>query len=260
VKEKREVLGARVEKSTIEMLRKLAKKKYGKENKVGYVVDEAVKVFFTSDSRPEEASAILSTTEEILISRLDRRMNDIFDQVVNRIGDLYARTSHDSAVSFVMLEDIFLNSGLGTKEDVGKLRGDASRIMQKRLETVGSGEILEQGKQEFKQGMNTDQAASNDTDIYEEVERLRKENEQIKEEANSYYEKWKKKNERLTEENEQLRKDVEYLQGENNRLNHWYGWHDGLMDHMKDNYSRLKSNAALIDEYKASNPAPTANG
>lgn len=226
----RQVLGARVDPETIQIARKLAKKNYGKESKLGYVVDDAVKTYFTNGNRPAEASAILSTTEEVLIDRLDRRVNSIFDSVIQRMGDLYARTSHDSAANFVMMEDLFLKTG-GTKAEVGKLRGDASKIIKKRLESVGAIEDL---KDDFINNFNS-----------EEVDKLKLENEQIKQKANNSF-----RNSKQTIE--QLNKDIENLTSEKETIKRWY---EGLEKHLRS-ASRLKNNAALIDEYKQNNPFP----
>lgn len=221
----------RLHPDTLDMMHKLAKKNYGKENKVGYVVDDAIKELFTNGTRPGEASAILSTTEEVLVDRLDRRVNSIFDNVINRMGDLYARTSHDAAVTFVMMEDLFLKTG-GTKQEVGKLRGDAQKIMEKRVESAGA---IEKAKENFEERFSS-----------EEVERLKEEKEQMKNKANATFKEMKGEYRKLEEEKEQVEQ-------EKNSVIEWY---EGLEKHLKNNYSRLKNNAALIDEYKETHPFP----
>ena len=221
----------RLHPDTLDMAQKLAKKNYGKENKIGYVVDDAVKELFTNGTRPGEASAILSTTEEVLIDRLDRRVNSIFDNVINRMGDLYARTSHDAAVTFVMMEDLFLKTG-GTKEEVGKIRGDAQRIMEKRLQSAGS---IDKAKEQFEEQFSS-----------EEVERLKEEKEQMKNKANATFKEMKGDYRKLEEDKEQVEQ-------EKNSIIEWY---EGLENHLRNNYSRIKNNAALIDEYKEMYPFP----
>lgn len=223
----------RLHPDTLDMMQKLAKKNYGKESKGGYVVDDAVKDFFTNGTRPGEASAILSTTEEVLIDRLDRRVNSIFDNVINRMGDLYARTSHDAAVTFVMMEDLFLKTG-GTKQEVGKLRGDAQRIMEKRIESAGA---IEKAKEKFEEQFSS-----------EEVKRLKEENQQIKQKANNTFKEMKSDYRKLEDEKRQVEQ-------EKNSIAEWY---KGLEQYLKDNYSRLKNNVSLIDEYKETHPFPVS--
>ncbi|WP_082231914.1 hypothetical protein [Halobacillus massiliensis] len=219
----------RLHPDTLDMAQKLAKKNYGKENKIGYVMDDAIKELFTNGTRPGEASAILSTTEEVLIDRLDRRVNSIFDNVINRMGDLYARTSHDAAVTFVMMEDLFLKTG-GTKQEVGKLRGDAQRIMEKRLESAGA---MEKAKEEFEEQFSS-----------EEVERLKEENQQIKQKANDTFKEMKADYRKLEEDKRQCEQEKDHL----------IQWYEGLEQYLKDNYSRLKPNTSLIEEYRQNNP------
>ena len=232
---------SRVHPETNKLLRQLAKRNYGSERKAGYVIDDAVKAYFTNETRPTEASAIISTTEQILLDRLERRMNSIFDDVskgvVNRLGNLYAKTAHDSAVTFVMMEDLFLKTG-GTKDEVGKLRGDATRIIKKRLDHE---DVIKELTKEI-----NDEFSSNN-----EVEQLKKENEALRQKANALLTKLKAENEQVKAENERIQK-------ENDVTKEWY---KGLEDHLIRKKGISINNAKLIEEYKSNNPMPViANG
>ena len=216
------------------LLKKIAKEEYGSESKKGFVVENAIQVYQAQRTRPLEASAILSVTEEKIIDRLDKRFNDIGKNMVERIGNLVAKSSYENTLQSLLLEDLYFNAGFH-KGDYERRRKDSSYRMKGRLEKEGIDEL---------------------PGIIEENEHLKKINNDIQNrlnEAAKVFKKIQTENERLESENKEL---LSVKESKNHHIEQLQAWSNGLAAHLKTNYSRIKSNDSLIQEYINNNPVP----
>jgi len=139
-------VSVRLNPETVQILRQIARKEYGKDNKIAYVIEAAANVYYTQLTNPKEASAILSNTEERLIDRFDKRFNEAVKEITNRVGNLQAKTAYETCLSSLILEDIYGKVG-ANKHEYEKKRKDAAKRMKTRYEKEGADTPQESEKQ-----------------------------------------------------------------------------------------------------------------
>lgn len=227
----------RIEKESLSLLNKIAKEEYGSDKRKGFVIENAIQIYQSHRTRPAEAAAVLSVTEEKIIERLDKRFHDIGEKMVNRIGNLIAKESYETALQSLLMESVYYKAGY-KKTDYEYKRKEAASRMKGRLDKEQLSDL---------------------SGIIEENEQLKQTNEKINlrlMEAAKAFQSFKEENERLEKEKEELlavkeSNDYEYKQLQN--------WTNGLVNYLRDNGKAFKSNASLIEEYTKANPAPKRN-
>jgi hypothetical protein len=230
----KESVSLRLDNDAVKLLKKIAKEEYGSVSKKGYVVENALQLYEAHRIRPLEASAALSVTEEKIIERLDKRFHDVGKNLVERIGNLYAKEAYEACLSSLLLEDVYMKSGFH-KGDYERRRKEAAYRMKTRFDKE-----------------NADQLGG-----------AIEENEHLKQTLTNVNEKWQKAAQVIThfkekiptleEENERLKKQLEQQKEQQDNLK---AWANNLTKYLIDNYSRIKPNRALFDEYIQANPAP----
>ncbi|MFB9757202.1 hypothetical protein [Ectobacillus funiculus] len=230
----KESVSLRLEREHISLLKKIAKEEYGSDSKKGYVVETALQVYQAHRLRPTEAASILSVTEEKLIDRLDKRFKDIGKDIVERIGNLTAKNAYENCLTSLLVEDVHQKSGFN-KVDYEQKRKEAAARMRNRFDKEGAQELA---------------------GVIEENEHLQKVNRDVQERlqrAAVAFEQFKQRIQQLESENEKLKQENQRREQQEKLLQEWA---NGLANHLINNYSRLKNNATLIEEYTNSNPVP----
>lgn len=200
----RELLGARVKPETKQLLRKMAKKHYGDEKKIGYIVDSAVEAFFLNEMQPIEASRILSVTEERLISQITGTVNQMVHRTVERVASITAKDTYEINLISLMLEEVFrAAAGEGWKDRYNLLRKEAAQRMKGKLSNEGA-EITAQ--------------------LADENERLRVKVEELTEkvrEAQEYFRDRQKREQALEQQHRTLSDQLKQLKKERETLLNW---------------------------------------
>ncbi|MEH7455621.1 hypothetical protein [Gottfriedia acidiceleris] len=224
----------RVEPETFFLLKKIAKEEYGSESKKGFVVENAISVYQSQRLRPTEASAILSVTEERLIERLDKRFANIGKDIVERIGNLTAKNVYETCLTSLLVEDVHQKSGFNKNQYEMKRKEAASR-MRKRFEKEGLEEV---------------------GGVLEENEHLQEANANVNarlEQATKIFEDLKGKIQILETNNQQLENKLQHKELHQKTLQTWI---NEFTQYLIENYSRIKSNSALAEEFIKQNPVP----
>lgn len=230
----KESVSLRLDNDAVKLLKKIAKEEYGNVSKKGYVVENALQLYEAHRIRPLEASAVLSVTEDKIIERLDKRFNDIGKNLVERIGNLYAKEAYEACLSSLLLEDIYMKSGFH-KGDYERRRKETAYRMKTRFDKEGADQLAGamEENEHLKQTL---------TDVNQKLQK-----------AAQVVTHFKEKIPTLEEENNHLK---EQLQQKDKQQESLKAWANGLTKHLIDNYSRIKSNKALFDEYIQMNPVP----
>jgi hypothetical protein len=230
----KESISLRMEPQFISLLKKIAKEEYGSDSKKGYVVENALQLYEAHRLRPMEAASILSVTEEKLIERLDKRFKDIGKDIVERIGNLTAKNAYENCLTALLVEDIHQRAGFN-KGDYERKRKEAASRMRTRFDKEGAEELA---------------------GIIEKNEHLQKVNNDIKERLQQTaraFEQFKQHIQALEAENDKLKQENQRKDEQQQRLQTWT---NGLTNYLISNYSRLKPNSTLVEEYMKSNPVP----
>ncbi|MEC1896665.1 hypothetical protein ABEY46_16970 [Bacillus velezensis] len=228
--------------------RKLAKKDFGSESKFGLLIEHAIRAYHAHQVQPVEASSLLSATEQALIDRIEKRVEDMGKQTVERVGNLIAKSSYETTYSSIMLEQIFDDyfEDYNPKQLREQMRGIAAQRMRTRLDKESAQKIsslMQENKnlevmQEKLINMNNEQQA--ELEKYKRAyQELRRDYQDVQEESNS----------RLNQvgnaqqQNDQLLRKIRSLQSESAE-------YKNQTEYLVANYSRLKSNEKLLEEYK----------
>jgi hypothetical protein len=195
--------------------RSLARSLYGSEDKLGQFLEMATQFYAAHQEDEVRAAAILKTTEDILLRRIQDRFASMFkdltnreDKMVERIAGLIAISSYESCLSELMLKDLYgASTNHARKERYEELRGTAAKRMKNRMEKVGAEQIAElqqevislrsQLEQEQTARIPIEQKQAAAEENLAEINRLKQE---------------------LTEQNRQLKRDIDNKQ----RLLSWY--------------------------------------
>ncbi|XSD77664.1 hypothetical protein P5630_24520 (plasmid) [Bacillus subtilis] len=238
----------RLDPEVVSLGRKLAKKDFGSETKFGLLIEHAIRAYHAHQVQPVEASSLLSATEQALIDRIEKRVEDMGKQTVERVGNLIAKSSYETTYSSIMLEQIFDDcfEDYNPKQLREQMRGIAAQRMRTRLDKESAQKIsslMQENKnlevmQEKLINMNNEQQA--ELEKYKRAyQELRRDYQDVQEESNS----------RLNQvgnahlQNDQLLQKVRSLQAESSE-------YKNQVDFLVANYNRLKSNEKLLEEYK----------
>lgn len=149
VKVKREPVAVRLSQDIIHLGRSLARTKYGSEDKLGNLIEEAIKFFSACSEDESRATALLNITEE----RLLRRISDKFEsmskdlmkrenKMVDRIAGLQAVSAFETCLTELMLKERLLKNDQD-KARYEELRSAAAAKMKDRLVKAGAEQVAE---------------------------------------------------------------------------------------------------------------------
>nr|WGD68561.1 hypothetical protein P5630_00005 [Bacillus subtilis] len=96
----------RLDPEVVSLGRKLAKKDFGSETKFGLLIEHAIRAYHAHQVQPVEASSLLSATEQALIDRIEKRVEDMGKHTVERVGNLIAKSSYETTYSSIVLMTI----------------------------------------------------------------------------------------------------------------------------------------------------------
>lgn len=241
-------IGARVDPSTIDLARKLSAKIYGSEKRIGYLLDDIVSEYHRQKTNQNEAQSYLSNIEHQVIKSLEKRLEAIGERAINAINDqwnqaqksnrpLLVRQTRESIYASLALEELCVRA-------IPSFKAEVEPNLNKEITTRMKRKLTHDGDPE---------GAS----FTEEIDRLRNEVEERKKGALQL----KKEVERLEQEKHRLQRDDvdkknKAIREAKRREQSILAWTRGLITYLKDNYSRVKSNEKLIEEYTRANPKP----
>lgn len=242
-------LTTRVDPDMLQLGRKLAKQMYGSEKRIGYVIDDSIRLLHLHQTEPKQAEAYLSNIENLVIRNLEKRIEAVgrhavesmekhLERANKRIGNLYAREVYDSIKTYLMVEELCYRAMSDFKEVKPKIEKEAAQRMKRKLQFEGEQEGATY--------------AEENAQLREEVEKLRRKLEQVKE----YLNKQKQEEERWEADRRRLDKQYEEAKRVKQERDQIAAWTRGLVTYMKENYSRVKTNEKLIEEYIRDNPKP----
>ncbi|ONG67273.1 hypothetical protein BKK42_10040 [Bacillus cereus] len=130
----REKTSVRLDPEIVSLGRKLAKKDFGSEQKLGLLIENAIRSYHARQVQPVEASSLLSATEQALIDRIEKRIEEMGKQTVNRVGNLIAKSSYETAFSTIILEQMYNKTEKNAKTNLEHFRNVAAQRMQTRFD------------------------------------------------------------------------------------------------------------------------------
>jgi hypothetical protein len=233
----REKTSVRLDPEIVSLGRKLAKKDFGSEQKLGLLIENAIRSYHARQVQPVEASSLLSATEQALIDRIEKRVEHMGKQTVERIGNLMAKSSFETALNSIILEQMYSKSDKNAKANLEHFRHVAAQRMKTRF----------------------------DKENAERISSLIAENQNI-------IDKYNKLLAELKEQQQKTNKAAEIANQFNNqnkdltgRLNHTIEqkddlekWTRGLIQYLEENSSGLMKKPAskLVEEYTNQYPKP----
>lgn len=233
----REKTSVRLDPEIVSLGRKLAKKDFGSEQKFGLLIENAIRAYHARQVQPVEASSLLSATEQALIDRIEKRIDEMGTKTVNRVGNLIAKSSYETAFSTIILEQLYSQTENNAKNNLDQFRHVAAQRMQNRF----------------------------DKENAERISSLIAENQSLVEKHNSVLEKLKEERAqvkkygdagtRLYKQNEDLTERLNLALEQKDDLEKWTR---GLLKYLEDHSTGLMKKPAikLAEEYAAQHPKP----
>lgn len=238
----------RLDPEVVSLGRKLAKKDFGSETKFGLLIEHAIRAYHAHQVQPVEASSLLSATEQALIDRIEKRVEDMGIQTVERIANLTAKSSFETTYNSIIMEQIydFIFSKNEPKQHREQIRSAAAQRMRKRFDKEGA-ERVSSLIQENKK-LETELAETKNVlnMLTQEFEDLDSRHDSIKADL----EKQKNETQRITRtalqyqnENAQLHQQLNKQKTEMNEL-------QKKLTHLLENHSRIHNNKKLLEMYE----------
>lgn len=237
----RQKVSVRLDPEIVSLGRKLAKKDFGSEQKFGLLIENAINSYHARQVQPVEASSLLSATEQALIDRIEKRVEDMGKQTVNRIGNLIAKSSYETAFSTIILEQIY------GKTDPKNAKAN-----------------LEQFRQVATQRMKT----RFDKENAERISSLISENQNLVEKYNNLLQKTNEQKQKVNKNADIAHQYKEQAEGLSNKLNTALSqkddlekWTNALIRYLQNNSGGMvkKSAIKLVEEFSQQRPKPRGN-
>ncbi|PET71256.1 hypothetical protein CN514_07615 [Bacillus sp. AFS001701] len=216
------------------LLRKIAKEDFGSESKKVMALENAILAYHSQRLRPTEADAILSVTEQMLIETLEQRLESIGKNIVNRIGNLTAKNVYETCLTSLLVEDVHQKAGFN-KNHYEMQRKEAAIRMKKKYDKAGLEEVggaIEENEHLREVNTNVNARLEKATEVFDQM------NTQIQ---------------TLESDKEQLQNQLQQKESHQKNLQTWV---NEFTQHLIQNYSRLKTNSALTEEFIKQNPVP----
>ena len=145
----REMVGVRLLPDTINLARSLSKTYHGDEKKMGLLIEDALNFYAAHKEDEGRANALLKTTEDILFKRFTEQVDQMYkqmsrenDRLFQRLGKLSAVSSFETALSELMMKEVFFSKDDKTKARYEELRSVAAKKMKDKYEGMNAEEIL----------------------------------------------------------------------------------------------------------------------
>ncbi|EQM25225.1 MULTISPECIES: hypothetical protein [Bacillati] len=238
----------RLDPEIVSLGRKLAKQDFGSEKKFGLLIENAIRAYHARKVQPVEASSLLSATEQALIDRIEKRVQDMGKQTVERIANLTAKSSFETVYSSIILERIFdsLFNKSNPKQKREEIRGLAAKRMQGRLDKEGAEKIsslIQENKALESECNQIREMLAQMAAQYEELQKLHESLNQKHENQKANTQHYYNRARQIDQEKEELTRQLRNQEKENASL-------QKKLQFLLDNYSRFKSNRNLIEEYE----------
>jgi hypothetical protein len=236
----REKVWLRLDPDLIARTKEQARTDYMDEKKWREVVETALTEYFAKRVDDVSLASLLSTTEHALFDRLYGKIENEFDDMVkrmtNRVGGLIATSSYDTALTAILLEDLYKKSHADRYDDARKL---AAERMKSRWKREGADEV---------QNIIAEKKAAED-----EVRKLRAEIERLEEQEKKYHENLTRSKRVIDEMKEEKQQTTATVSDYQNVIS----WTKGLMEHLEN--SKLLTNAKTsFDQYLKENAPPVS--
>ena len=266
----REKLSIRLDPEIVSLGRRLAKKDFGSEQKFGLLIENAIRSYHARQVQPIEASSLLSATEEALIARIEKRVEEMGTKTINRVGNLIAKSSYETAYSTIMLEQLYKQNG--KKEDLDQFRNIAVHRMQSRFDKESANTIsslLEENKRlvtDYNQLVREKnalvlQSQEHDKQLAYAREKL-EETSNILDQRNALIRNLTESEKRKKQEvfqskstTQELNRKIDHLIDDRERL---ATWTKGLLQYLETNSNGLikKPASKIVEEYIEQRPRP----
>lgn len=233
----REKLSLRLDPEIVSLGRRLAKKDFGSEQKLGLLIENAIRAYHARQVQPVEASSLLSATEQALIDRIEKRVEEMGKRTVERIGNLVAKSSFETAFSTIILEQLYSKTDRNAKASLEQFRNTAAKRMQTRF----------------------------DKESAERISSLIAENRNLVEKYNTLVQMHNDQNKKIT----QVAETASRYQSQNNDLTEKLNaalkqkddiekWTKGLLEYLEANSAGIMKKPAnrLVEEYAQEHPKP----
>lgn len=219
--QKREPVAVRLLPEVIRLGRETAKDMYGSREKLGYLIENAIKVYCAQTTDESAAGSLLQKTEAALFHRVDERMATLEKRTVERVAGLIAKTAYETTLSSILLESKM------TRPQIEEARKIAAVRLRRRFESESADQVadlLEQNK-----NLETD---------------LQKIQQKAGEAANN-----------LRNTLQEQAKQLDESRQSHAELQRWV---NGLIQYLNDNSSGLirKKAGELVQDYSQLNPRP----
>jgi hypothetical protein len=242
----REKLSIRLDPEMVSLGRRLAKKDFGSEQKFGLLIENAIRSYHARQVQPIEASSLLSATEEALIARIEKRVEEMGTKTINRVGNLIAKSSFETALNSIILEKLYEKQG---SKDKAKIELEQFRkIAVGRMKTRLDKESADQITSLIEENQNLVTRYNSLLDKYKDVV-----------EQNGHFE---NAVERLSDRERELvgkfNRQLEISNNEQATKESVKKWTKGLIEYLEQNSEGLikKSASKLVEEYTNQHPKP----
>lgn len=242
----REKLSIRLDPEIVSLGRRLAKKDFGSEQKFGLLIENAIRSYHARQVQPIEASSLLSATEEALIARIEKRVEEMGTKTINRVGNLIAKSSFETALNSIILEKLYEKQG---SKDKAKIELEQFRkIAVGRMKTRLDKESADQITSLIEENQNLVTRYNSLLDKYKDVV-----------EQNGHFE---NAVERLSDRERELvgkfNRQLEISNNEQATKESVKKWTKGLIEYLEQNSEGLikKSASKLVEEYTNQHPKP----
>ncbi|NUJ19683.1 hypothetical protein FKN04_24460 [Bacillus glycinifermentans] len=238
----------RLDPEIVSLGRKLAKQDFGSEKKFGLLIENAIKAYHARKVQPVEASSLLSATEQALIDRIEKRVQDMGKQTVERIANLTAKASFETVYSSIILEQLFDRTFAqqNPKHQREEIRGRAAKRMRDRLDKEGAEQISSLMQENKTLETNLNQVRDALTHMTEQYEVLQNQHQALKQHhaaekaaAQKYYNSARQ----LDQEKTQLARQLRDQQREKDEL-------QKKLDFLLNSNNPFKNNKKLLEEYE----------
>lgn len=234
----REKVWLRLDRELLLKARDMARVDYEDEKKWREIVEDALTEYFAKKVNDVDLAALLSKTEEALFDRLygkiEHEFDDMVKRIVNRVGNLVAVSSYDTALTAIMVEELYKKTHAHQYNEARKL---AAERMKKRWKREGADEV---------QLMVSEKAEAEN-----EARRLRAQVEQLENQVRQYHQALEKAK-RMVLDQQQASKQAEDMRATYGEVIHWTR---GLLEKL-ENASILQSPNKVLEEYTKKHPKP----
>ena len=236
---------------------KLAQQMYGSEKRLGYVCDDAIRLLHVQQTQTKEAKNYLSNVENQVVRSLEKRLEAIGRRATEVIDNhlkqaqesnrpLLVRQTRESIYASLAMEELCVRAIPNYKDKVEpKLNKEVTTRMKRKLTRDGDEEGASFEEENAK--------------LREEIESLKRQKAELAERLDKT-QSIRDAAARVQEENKKLKAHIDEVKQEavkqKREKESLEAWTRGLITHMKNEYSRMKSNEKLIEEYTSANPQP----